>query len=122
MDDGAIVHRPSSIVRQTSNELSRVCTRANTVVVKLMLHKCSPLQRALLQSAVALAPCGLRVANVQYVFDHYTSRAAYCYNPSMAIWASARSRQGERGARSAALVSASRAADLSPSAANARPR
>jgi len=44
------------------------------------------------------------------------------YNPSVAIWASARSRQGDRGSRSAALISATRAAGRSPSAASARPR
>ncbi len=33
----------------------------------LMLHTYSPLQRALLHSAVALAPRDQRVANVQYV-------------------------------------------------------
>ena len=36
-----------------------------------MLHIFSPLQRALLDSAAALAPRGLRVANVQRVFDYY---------------------------------------------------
>ena len=35
---------------------------------------CSPLQRALLQSAVALAPRGLRATDVQHVFDHYNMR------------------------------------------------
>ena len=42
------------------------------VVVRLMLHNPSPLQRALLMSAAALAPRGLRATNVQYVFDHNT--------------------------------------------------
>jgi hypothetical protein len=40
-----------------------------------MLHILSPLQRALLQSAAALAPRGLRATDVQYVVDHYTLRA-----------------------------------------------
>ena len=41
------------------------------VVVRLMLYMSSPLQRALLQSAAALAPRGRRVTDVQHVFDHY---------------------------------------------------
>ena len=44
------------------------------VVVRLMLHRSSPLQRALLHSAAALAPRDRRTADVQHVFDHYTLR------------------------------------------------
>jgi len=42
---------------------------ANSVVVKRMLDMLSPLQRALLISAVALAPRGPQSAHVQHAFD-----------------------------------------------------
>ena len=43
-----------------------------TVVVRLMVYMFSPLQWALLQSAAALAPRCLRVADVQHQSDHNT--------------------------------------------------
>ena len=57
--------RPTAWRSVAASALHRTCSGQIDVV------HFSPLQRALLQSAAALALRGLRATNVQHVFDHY---------------------------------------------------
>ena len=68
---GGGLHNGSQGFSPASKGLRRAMDVHDFVVVRLMLYMFSPRRWALLDSAAALAPRGLQVADVHNVFDHY---------------------------------------------------